>query len=380
MKRILAAVLAFLMLLAGTALAEQADYSQMTDEELRTIISEARMELARRGFVLQENLLIYESEEIELYLTGEYEFSPDPDYKYLSFGVNVLNKRSGMLDMAIRNAVVNGCSVDGSGVYDIAGQSQKSDKISFWLDDTDFEQMADFEEVRFELNIYDTETYDTIRQSKPIEIHLNVGQIAVSRPESMAQAEATAVPSAGDGTQRIESVSGLFSMDVPDSYISVNADLVKLLYYTMDEEAAQEYFGQSGVDAEQMLELLDGIAAEEFEGFDYVLADDMVSNINARVTENFGVSPQMLGFMADMLSDTIIDNYVSMGIPQEEIHALGVETHGSTDFMGIMIENVGEQKVCQYMTVNEEKAMIMLTFTGIPDEVVKAVLSSVILH
>ena len=113
--RKLVAILACLVFMFSCAMAE--DYSKMSDEELQGIIDAIRSELLLREPSFGENYLLYDENDIQIYLTGTYSaraHSFDKDVVVIEFDAILINNSGNDVYLDIEDCYVNGWSASSS--------------------------------------------------------------------------------------------------------------------------------------------------------------------------------------------------------------------------------------------------------------------------
>ena len=175
MKKSLSLILVLLLIITSSV-AFAADYSTMTEEQLKTQYDLIRNELLKRGLKAEKKTIIVEQKGVQIYVNGditiEKEYSWDDTY-YLFIPVVVVNNTTKTLNIIVGEASINGWSTDAS-AYSVgaipAGKKSKG-SLKFELEDTDVESLDDFEDVEFTIRMYDDNTWDDLFKTKPITIY-----------------------------------------------------------------------------------------------------------------------------------------------------------------------------------------------------------------
>lgn len=174
MKKIVTIILTF-MLITNISMAFAADYSSMTDEQLKEAYSVIRNELLVRGFKAENKKVIVDQNGIQIYINGdiklEKKYSWDTTFS-LYIPIVFINNSSVVTNMIVKYASVNGWKTDSSD--DIgsvpAGKKAKGNLI-FELTDTDVEKLSDFADVEFSVNVYNDNTWKDLFTTEPITIY-----------------------------------------------------------------------------------------------------------------------------------------------------------------------------------------------------------------
>ena len=175
MKRLVSIILVVL-LISTTSIAFAADYSSMTDEQLKAEYDAIRNELVLRGFKAENKTVIVEQNDVQIYINGDItlakRYAWDTTYS-LFVPVVFVNNTNKTLSMIVEESSVNGWTTEGD-VYDVgtvpAGKKAKGNFI-FALEDTDVETLSDFTDVEFTLRVYDDNTWDDLFKTKAITIY-----------------------------------------------------------------------------------------------------------------------------------------------------------------------------------------------------------------
>lgn len=168
MKKLVSFALVFLFLFS-TAYAAGIDWASMTDEELQTALNEIRNEITNRSLRAENMAVLFESNGITVYLTGENEI----EWMGLEIGAIIVNDSNKKVDIQIDDAYVNGWAVEALGISDTAsGKKQKGEFIIYEIEDAFVTDIKDIEEIEITFYIYDSENYERIATLDPITIVL----------------------------------------------------------------------------------------------------------------------------------------------------------------------------------------------------------------
>lgn len=172
MKRLLAISIT-LILFAYGAFAESIDYSNMSDEDLHSMIDTARNELTKRELVAGEKTVLVDQDGVQLYLTGDIDFRESSDSKYTEIGVVLINDSDRKISISIEDLYVNGWSI--FAMCGASAESGKKDKatIDMSLDEAEINNFQDIEEMEFTVRVYDGESYDDLFTVGPMTVHFN---------------------------------------------------------------------------------------------------------------------------------------------------------------------------------------------------------------
>ena len=168
----------------------------------------------------------------------------------------------------------------------------------------------------------------------------------------------------GRGENYVEytSVTGMFTIEIPEDYIPLDAETTEQI---MDMGAE---LGVGDIDL-SILEYVD------YESMDYIYSDDWMANFNVQVTQNNGMTQEMLEASADILGETLIEQYAAVNVPEENCYPQGIgEINGNTFY--IFFVDIAGSMVHQYMTCNEDGDLFTFSFTDMDEEVEIHVLQS----
>lgn len=173
MKKIVSLILAVL-LVATSSIAFAADYSSMSEEQLKTEYNAIRNELISRGLKAENKRVLVDKDGVQIYINGDItvdkQYAWDENYT-LFVPIVIINNTSHNINMLVENPSVNGWSVD-SGYSSLTVPANKKSKASFAfsLKDSDVESIKDFEDVEFSLRVYDDNTWKDLFTTKAISI------------------------------------------------------------------------------------------------------------------------------------------------------------------------------------------------------------------
>lgn len=174
MKKAFVLLIAVIMLLAipVEAFAEAPDFSAMTDEELHEYIGLARNELKKRELNAEGKTILFEQDNVTVYLTGDYRIYGS-DNIYIAFETVVVNDSDVTASVVVDTLTLNGWDVYGSGISGVTAHHKKKDELSFNLTDAEISSFEEIEEVEWRFYLYDSDAWDVISYVDPIIIHFN---------------------------------------------------------------------------------------------------------------------------------------------------------------------------------------------------------------
>jgi len=175
-------------------------------------------------------------------------------------------------------------------------------------------------------------------------------------------------------TQTLNSVTGLFTLEIPADYIIFDAELVQMLI----GDLGVDYFVENGLDEGTAQMVIDTFAQIDPTTQDFVYAPDFVSNMNAMASAPAGLTRDMLPLVKDALDETLTAQYVSMmGLAEEDCVPMDIITIGENDYncyaFGV---NAFGTFLIQYITFADDGTQICLTFTGIEKEITDAIMDT----
>lgn len=174
MKKLFALILAMLML-CGFCLAESADYSSMTDEQLHAVVDAARNELAKRELVAAENLVLIDQDGVQMYMTGKYKVWGN-DNVYLTLEVVVVNDSARIVSVSFDNASVNGWETFSTGVGETSPGKKQKGTLEFRISDADIKTYEEVQDIELNMYLYDMAEWETISKVDTYTLHLNAAE------------------------------------------------------------------------------------------------------------------------------------------------------------------------------------------------------------
>lgn len=168
MKKLVSFALVFLFLFS-TAYASEIDWASMTDEELHTALDEIRNEITNRSLLAENMAVLFESNGVTVYLTGENEIG----WMGLEMGVIIVNDSDKKVSIQIEDVYINGWAVDSFGISDTApGKKQKGEFTIYELEDAFVTDIKDIEDIEITFYIFDNDNFKRIATLDPITIVL----------------------------------------------------------------------------------------------------------------------------------------------------------------------------------------------------------------
>lgn len=150
--KIIISVLFCIALLFSFAVAETADYSSMTNDQLQSVIDAAHHELFIRQVHEDGNLLIYDKNNIQIYLTGKCTISYG---NAIEIGAILVNNTDRKIHIGTDACTVNGWEVYCSGLGETSPHSKKKCTFEIYLEDTDIKETAELQELMMDLQAID---------------------------------------------------------------------------------------------------------------------------------------------------------------------------------------------------------------------------------
>ncbi len=166
MKKIFALLLVVCtMLMSGMAFAEEIDLSAMTEEELWTLIANARMELGKYNPAIAEGDVFYEDENIKITLNSE----PYIEYETLTFDVIVENFTDMNIIASIDYCKINGWDNYGS-TFSVSANGKAKTAMSFYdvVESCELGDVSELQDISGVISYFDEDTYETIYESETL--------------------------------------------------------------------------------------------------------------------------------------------------------------------------------------------------------------------
>lgn len=141
------------------------DVSAMTEDELVSLIDEARTALSKLRAGITKDSVLFENEFIRISYAGTVELT---EYGELQVDVVVENLSESNLGISVDNASCNGwavsCYISNNSVP--AGKKAKLSLNAYDIVNTaELEKVEDLDNIEGDFRIYDTDSYDTVAES-----------------------------------------------------------------------------------------------------------------------------------------------------------------------------------------------------------------------
>lgn len=169
MKRLAMVFLVLLLLCPVVAFAEGIDLSEMTREELHTLIDQARTELLKYEIYAGDtDVVLLDADGIKVTLQG-YEFSVDK----LIINAIIENNGDQELGVSMNDTYINGWDKYISFQQSLAtGKKAKYECTIFHMDEVDILSEEDLDTIEFTLKIFDGD-FKTISVTEPMTLVFN---------------------------------------------------------------------------------------------------------------------------------------------------------------------------------------------------------------
>ncbi len=172
MKKLFALVLAMLMI-CGSAFAE-IDWSSMTDDEIKAAIEAAQAELAARkpadaedgSIKIEDGLVLFDSNGVTATVKGEPWLQDYGERQYVYFTVVVSNESDIEISLSPDECSCNGWESTGFGTGFLSAGKKTKDDWYFYVTDAEIHSLDEIEEFKFEIFLYDSSTYKTIKTTE----------------------------------------------------------------------------------------------------------------------------------------------------------------------------------------------------------------------
>lgn len=176
MKRIFAVYFLFILVFTCVkTVAFAADYSTMTDEQLKIEFAAIRNELEIRKLNIDNKKEFFNDLDISIYIDGDIiiKRSSWNDEVKLIIPVIIVNNNKRNIGLTVSDESVNGWAIDG--YFENSGEVPAGKKMKcnlyFYIQNTDIVTINDFSDAEFKIRIYDKDTWRDIFISKPISIY-----------------------------------------------------------------------------------------------------------------------------------------------------------------------------------------------------------------
>ena len=175
MRKLIALLVTIIMLFSCSALAE--DYSSMTDDDLHSMLNSIRNELLKRDLVYNEKIVLFDQDDVQVYLTGDCDFR----LPYTKLYAVVINNSTNPVRFAFANDYkisVNGWEVWGDPDYlgtTSPGKKQKG-YINIKMEDAEVASFEEIEEIELNFVLMNAETRKPISSAPTVVVQFNQKQ------------------------------------------------------------------------------------------------------------------------------------------------------------------------------------------------------------
>lgn len=169
--------------------------------------------------------------------------------------------------------------------------------------------------------------------------------------------------------QTLVSPDGSYSITVPADYFPMNAEVMVSLFAT---EEMQRMLAQAmGLeDASQLAMYFETLEASNMM---IVYSGDLVGNLNVQAVAATMTMDQLVMLKA-LMDEAMIQQYVSMGLAQEDIQLMEIQEIAGRRWYGLKLAMAGE--IMQTMITVENGVQYVITFTGLEEQDAQSILES----
>lgn len=165
MKKLIAIIMALVIILPVVALAELPDITSFSDQELKDLISACSAELMTRRTYNPEGILLFEYEGAKVYQTGKATVDSSG---HLRVPVVVYNDMDCGIAFGAENVICNGWDVAGGGVK-ASAKAKSKENLLFLLGDAEITSLEQIESLRFKLTVTNTDTFMYLYKQEELE-------------------------------------------------------------------------------------------------------------------------------------------------------------------------------------------------------------------
>ncbi len=174
----------------------------------------------------------------------------------------------------------------------------------------------------------------------------------------------------------ITSVSGLFTYELPENCIKVDATLLETLVKQLE---AEDYEDAAGIDKEAAQNLIAVLEQVDFSTADLLYTQDMTGNVNIQVVAGVGVTQAFLPILKSEFDKELTTQYTSgFGIAEEDIQPQELVQFGDNTYYVLYLSFMG-MPIHLYITFDAAGNQLTFTFTGVDEETEKALMESIVL-
>lgn len=174
----------------------------------------------------------------------------------------------------------------------------------------------------------------------------------------------------------ITSVSGLFTYELPENCIKVDATLLDTLIKQLN---AEDYENAVGMDKEAAQNLISVLEQVDFSTADLLYTKDMAGNVNVQTVAGVGLTQVYLPLLKTEFDKQLTLQYISaFGIAEEDIQPQELAQFGDNTYYVLHLTFAG-MPIHLYITYDDAGNQLTFTFTGFDEEAEKALMESVVL-
>lgn len=182
---------------------------------------------------------------------------------------------------------------------------------------------------------------------------------------AMAETAEVAAPA----VQTLTAPDGTYSFDVPEDFIPMNSFTMKMLFSTEEmQNAIAQAMGLA--DASQLEVYFEQLEASNMM---IVYGPDMLANMNTQAIAT-ELTMDILVLLKDVMDESTTQQYVNLGIAEEDIHPMEIQEIGSYRWYGMQVKMMGLD--IQTMMTIENGVQYVLTFTGMDAATMESILTS----
>lgn len=167
------------------------------------------------------------------------------------------------------------------------------------------------------------------------------------------------------------SVTGAFTIDVPDDWYVI--DSAETLQEVLD--AGKSVMQDQGLANDQLLATLENV---DYTTMDYFYTSDFTGSLNVITTPDSGLTADMLVSLKDSLDQSLIESYVNVGATEENCLPQDPVTLGNYTFYRFEVKDFLGSDISQYITCDSQNTMFTVTFTGVDQATMEAVVASLV--
>ena len=170
MRKVLS-ILICIILLPYTIATANTDYTTMTDDELKQVVSLVRNELVKRSLVNDDKVIVFDQDNVSMYLTGGYKEWNYKDKYYVDIEMVIINNTDHKVTFIAQQSSVNGWDTESSTPGPVSAGKKKKDRMVFSLSDAEITSYKEIEDIDVKFRVCDADTYDNLYITDLITIH-----------------------------------------------------------------------------------------------------------------------------------------------------------------------------------------------------------------